>query len=69
MILVNYNSNSPPDHGESVLYMCNAGPDHNRFQHDYNLWFLWAQCLPGNKFSNVSWPVCINGEERLIEVM
>ena len=64
LLLVNYNPASPPSHGEAVLYQCNAGPDHNRFSHDYNLWQLTVLCLPGNKFDNVTWPVCLNGEQN-----
>ena len=62
MILVNYSPDSPPSHGETVQYQCNAGPDHNRFSHDYNLWQLSVSCLPDNKFDNITWPTCINGE-------
>ena len=65
MILVNYSSDNPPSHGETVQYQCNAGPDHNRFSHDYNLWQLSVSCLRDNKFDNVSWPTCLNGQSIL----
>ena len=69
MILANYNSNQPPSHGQAVIYICNAGPDHNKFQHDYNQWYLTATCLEGNTFSNVSWPTCINGKRTGREIV
>ena len=64
LLLVNYDPSNPPSHGEAVLYQCNAGPRHNRFSHNYNLWQLTMLCLPGNKFENVTWPTCLNGEQK-----
>ena len=56
-----YNSTSPPSHNDTVEYVCDAGPDWNRFASNFSRWSLTLTCLPDNQWSSVEWPTCLNG--------
>ena len=63
-LVLQWNSNYPPGHEETVMYVCDAGDKHNRFQENYNKWNMTLKCLENNIFQgepNVSWPTCLNG--------
>ena len=57
-----WNSNYPPAHGQTVMYVCNAGNSWNRFENNFNKWNLTLTCLEDNKFAEVEWPTCVNGK-------
>lgn len=64
-LLLQWNSDYPPAHGETVMYVCNAGDKHNRFENSFNQWNMTLECLVDNQFKgepNVSWPTCLNGD-------
>ena len=64
-----WNSDYPPAHGETVLYICNAGADYNRFQDNFYAWNMSITCELNNTFSsepNVQWPTCLNGSNQLM---
>ena len=63
-LLLQWNSDFPPAHGETVVYVCDAGNKHNRFESNFNKWNMTLECLVDNQFKdepNVTWPTCING--------
>ena len=62
--MLQWNSDYPPAHGETVMYVCDAGSKHNRFENNFNQWNMTLECLVDNQFKgepNVSWPTCLNG--------
>ena len=64
-----YNPASPPAHGESVMYVCDAGQPHNRFESDFNKWNYSLTCLENNVFTqepNVPWPTCADSKKQFI---
>ena len=68
-LLLQWNSNYPPAHGETVMYVCNAGNKFNRFEGNFYKWNMTLECLVDNKFQgepNVSWPTCANGKVVLV---
>ena len=60
-----WNATYPPSHNETVMYVCDAGDDWNRFESDFNQWNLTLTCLPDNQFTPVEWPTCLNGINML----
>ena len=65
-LLLQWNADYPPAHDETVLYVCNAGPDYNRFQDNFYQWNMTLTCQPNNVFSSepdVPWPTCLNGKK------
>ena len=59
-----FNILSPPAHGESVMYVCDAGANYNRFVDDFNKWNYTITCTKNNTFvekPNVPWPTCADG--------
>lgn len=68
-LLLQWNSNYPPAHGETVMYVCNAGNKFNRFEGNFYKWNMTLECLVDNKFQgepNVSWPTCANGKVVIV---
>ena len=59
-----FNILSPPAHGESVMYVCDAGANYNRFVSDFNKWNYTITCTKNNTFveePDVPWPTCADG--------
>ena len=60
-----WNKDYPPAHGETVLYICNAGTKWNRFENNFNQWNMTLTCEEKNVFSgepNIQWPTCLDGK-------
>ena len=60
-----FNILSPPAHGESVMYVCDAGANYNRFVSDFNKWNYTITCTKNNTFveePDVPWPTCADGK-------
>ena len=60
---VMWNALYPPAHGETVMYVCDAGTTFNRFESDFNKWNYTLTCLENNVFSEepeVAWPTCVD---------
>ena len=63
-LVLQWNADYPPAHGETVLYLCNAGSDYNRFKDNFYQWNMTLTCEANNTFSSepdVQWPTCVNG--------
>ena len=58
-----WNEKYPPKHKETVMYVCDAGTTYNRFESDFSQYNLTLACLPDNKFEEVEWPTCVDGEQ------
>ena len=59
-----FNSLAPPAHGESVMYICDAGPNYNRFVDNFNIWNFTITCSLNNTFEeepDIQWPTCSDG--------
>ena len=62
-----FNILSPPAHGESVMYVCDAGANYNRFVENFNQWNYTITCTKNNSFveePEVPWPTCADGNEQ-----
>ena len=57
-----WNKKYPPEHNETVMYVCDAGTTFNRFESDFSQSNLTLTCLPDNQFEEVEWPTCADGE-------
>ena len=60
-----WNSLAPPAHGDTVMYVCDAGSNYNRLESDFNKWNYTLTCLENNIFEgepNVPWPTCADGK-------
>ena len=57
-----WNKKYPPKHNETVMYVCDAGTTFNRFESDFSQYNLTLTCLPDNRFEEVEWPTCADGE-------
>ena len=61
-----YNPAAPPAHGETIMYICDAGPNFNRFESDFNKWNYTLTCQENNVFTgepDVPWPTCADSKE------
>ena len=59
-LLLEWNPNYPPAHGDTVFYKCNAGPNYNRYVSDFNKMNYTLTCKENNEFSAPDWPTCID---------
>ena len=58
-----WDPDSPPSHGDTVSYQCQAGSKWNRFLGDFSRDNVSVECLSENKFRNITWPVCVDDIE------
>ena len=60
-----WNALAPPAHGETVMYVCDAGTTYNRFESNFNKWNYTLTCQEKNVFSeepDVPWPTCVDSK-------